>query len=202
MRKSLALRAWEAVTPERDLKSVLAAVSEVLLPTVHFEGIGIIIFPREDRPRLFILHLTYLSPQPDTSEGQAPRRVMEDTRSEPFPSRAKRAYNTPRRGMSPGSDDLLAEPDWYPHEFRMAAARIRAYRSIPLVVRGARVGVAVFARREPVAFTSDEVEVLNEVSRALAVAVSNSLAYEEIRRLRDQLATENIALKEQLGQTP
>jgi len=202
MRKSLALRAWEAVTPERDLKGVLAAVSEVLLPAVHFDGVGIIIFAREDRRRLYVLHLTGLSPQPGENEGRAVRRLMEAAKTGLLLSRPKRSYSQPRLGTSPGSDDLLAEPDWYPHEFRMAGAGIRAYRSIPLVVRGERVGVAVFGRNKPIAFTVDQIEVLNEVSRALAVAVSNSLAYEEIRRLRDQLATENIALKEQLGQTP
>ena len=75
MRKSLALRAWEAVTPERDLKGVLAAVSEVLLPAVHFDGVGIIIFAREDRRRLYVLHLTGLSPQSGENEGRTVRRV-------------------------------------------------------------------------------------------------------------------------------
>ena len=187
MRKSLALRAWEAVTPERDLKGVLAAVSDVLLSAVHFDGIGITIFPREGRSPLNVMHLAGHS------------RL---TRNGPVPSKPKRPYNQPRQEISPSSGDLFAEPDWYPHEIRLAAAGIRAYRSIPLMVRGERVGVAVFARTKPVAFTGGEVEVLHEISLALAVAVSNSLAYEEIRTLHDQLAAENIALKEQLGQTP
>jgi len=43
---------------------------------------------------------------------------------------------------------------------------------------------------------------LSDISRAIAVAVANALANEEIGALRDQLEAENVALKAQLGQAP
>ena len=41
--------------------------------------------------------------------------------------------------------------------------------------------------------------MLTDVSRAIAVAVANALANEEIARLRDQLEAENVALRDQLS---
>src|SRR5260370_28603217 len=99
-------------------------------------------------------------------------------------------------------DDLMAKQDWYEHEFHLAAAGVRAYTSIPLIVRGGLIGVAVFTRTEPIAYTREEMIVLSDASRAIGVAVANALANEEIRKLRDQLAEENIALRAQLGQAP
>ena len=40
----LMLRAWEAVSTERELPGVLAALADVLTPTVPFDSIGIIDF--------------------------------------------------------------------------------------------------------------------------------------------------------------
>jgi formate hydrogenlyase transcriptional activator len=99
-------------------------------------------------------------------------------------------------------DDLLAKQDWYEHEFHLAASGVRAYTSILLVVRGEIIGIASFTRMEPIPYTAEELTVLSDVSRAIGVAVANAMANEEIRRLRDQLAEENIALRAQLGQAP
>ena len=42
-------------------------------------------------------------------------------------------------------------------------------------------------------------EILTEVSRAIAVAVANALAWEENEKLRAQLEAENIALRDELN---
>jgi len=97
-------------------------------------------------------------------------------------------------------NDLFAREGWYEHEFDLAAAGIRAYTSIPMIVRKKVIGVAVFSRRNPIAFTDVDLAILRDISRALAVAVANALANEEIRKLRDQLEQENIVLREQLCQ--
>src|SRR5262245_50507138 len=40
-RHTLVLRAWEVINAERELKGVLAAVSEVLVPLVPFGGVAL-----------------------------------------------------------------------------------------------------------------------------------------------------------------
>src|SRR5262249_33218797 len=96
-------------------------------------------------------------------------------------------------------DDILKKDEWWPWEFKLNAAGIRAYNSIPLTSRGSPIGVLVFSRREPIPFTPEEMPILIDVSRAIAVAVANALANEEIARLRDQLEAENIALRDELS---
>ncbi|MBO0723496.1 MAG: sigma-54-dependent Fis family transcriptional regulator, partial [Blastocatellia bacterium] len=88
---------------------------------------------------------------------------------------------------------------WLPHEFRLAAAGIRAYTSIPLTARGRHLGFIAFTRRSPEAFTTSQMVILTDVSRAIAVAVANALAWEENRKLRAQLEAENVALRDQLS---
>jgi GAF domain-containing protein len=88
---------------------------------------------------------------------------------------------------------LLARQTWYPHEHRLVTEGIRAYTSVPMNVRSGLLGTAGFSRRTPVGFDQDQVSLLSDVSRALAVAVINALANEEIRALRDQLEAENAA---------
>src|SRR6185312_13395951 len=51
-------------------------------------------------------------------------------------------------------------------------------------------------------FTPEQLSILSRTAPALAVAVKNALANEQIRKLRDQLEAENTALKHILGQKP
>ncbi|HZS07145.1 MAG TPA: hypothetical protein VFD58_20075 [Blastocatellia bacterium] len=44
LRQTLVLRAWEAVSTQRELQGVLEAITQVLVPVVHFDSIGIIYF--------------------------------------------------------------------------------------------------------------------------------------------------------------
>jgi formate hydrogenlyase transcriptional activator len=201
--QGLALRVWEAVSPERELQSVLAAVADALLPVVSFDGIGIVVFAREKQRRLYALHVVGRAPRSDDGAQHCLDGAPGPATAASTPSRPQQAYDAmPMRAEPYTCPDLLAKPSWYPHEFRLAAAGIRAYAALPLMVHGERVGVAVFGRRQASAYTEEQVKLLREVSRAFAVAVSNTLAYEEIRRLRDQLAAENVALREQLSQAP
>ncbi len=193
-RRDLVLQVWEAVNTARDLDGVLAAVAGLLLPAVNFQGIAIVTFG-ESKARPFALHIVGHG-QPIRVQGNVPR-------PHPHPSipysgselekkvKSQSAYSCP---------DLQKKEAWLPHEFRLAAAGLRAYAAIPLMVRGTALGLAAFTRRAPRAFSAEELSMLVQVSTAIGVAVANALANEEIRNLRDQLEAENLALRSQLGQ--
>src|SRR5262249_10898203 len=99
-----------------------------------------------------------------------------------------------REGVPYVCNDLLANEGWYEHEFVMAACGVRAYAAIPMIVRERMIGAASFSRLAVRAFTEFDVAILGDISRALAVAVANALANEEIHKLRDQLEQENFNL--------
>src|SRR5215467_6673802 len=200
-RERLVLRAWEAISAERDLQGVLRAVADFLVPVVPFAAIGVVSF-EGDRHDLYALHIVGNPPFEGETLDQFHKRLPRvDTDSLPERNLIPYPAVSPEMTIST-CDDLMAKPDWYEHEFHLAASGVRAYTSIALIVRGQTIGVAVFTRIQAIAYTGEELTVLSDVSRAIGVAVANALANEEIGRLRDQLAEENIALRAQLGQAP
>jgi len=207
-RQCLMLSAWEAVSTERHLHGVLNAVANVLVPLVPFDSIGIVALQdaTHDLYALHIVGVPYV--EGETLQQLLHRTYAGDDSLPKFPSKPLRPYDAQslrgnaEAGIPHACADLLAEDSWYEHEFHLAAGAVRSYVTISLLVRGTLVGSAVFTRREPRAFSPQDIATLQDVSPALAVAVSNALSNEEIRRLRDQLEAENIALRTQLGQAP
>jgi formate hydrogenlyase transcriptional activator len=204
-RHSLVLRAWEAISVERDLGGVLAAIADVLTPVVPFGAIGIVSF-EGDRHDLYAMHVVGAPRRDGESAVELAQRTTQVLPPLEWPGHRLIPYPALPVFLRPDDiyhcGDLLDKPDWYEHDFYLAAGGIRSYASVPLFTGNTLIGIAVFSRTEPVAFRSEELAVLSDVSRALAVAVANALSNEEIRKLRDQLAAENIALRAQLGQAP
>ena len=193
-RQELVLQVWEAVNTERELDGVLAAVARLLAPVVNFQGIAIVTFDRS-KGRPFALHIVG-----GPSKSQVPgHRTMPQPRPS-IPYSGSELEKKLQSGTPYSCPDLLAKDAWLPHEFRLASAGLRAYAAIPLTVRGTRVGLAAFTRRAAQAFSADELALLAQVSRAIGIAVANALANEEIRKLRDQLQAENVALRSLLEQ--
>jgi len=204
-RRSLVLQAWEAINSERELDGVLAAVAKVLVPVVPFFGVAIIA-PEARQGAPWAMHVVGEPKFKDESVDDVAERMRTKYAGRP---------QTPEKKLVPyaGSElevirkvgepyicnDLLKKDEWFPHEFKLAAVGIRAYASIPLRARGNGIGVLVFSRRKPDPFTPEQMTILVDVSRAIAVAVANALANEEIARLRDQLEAENVALRDQLS---
>jgi formate hydrogenlyase transcriptional activator len=200
-RQILVLRAWEAVSTERELQGVLEAITQVLSPVVPYDGVAIISFDGVNHD-CYAAHIVGFPRR----EGETLQEYFgrpEFVRQVETPIRPLRPYDPMNiklkmDGAPYACDDLFAKEAWYEHEFHLAASGIRAYASIPMIVREKLIGVASFSRVEPKAFTDGDLAILQVISRTLAVAVSNALANEEIRKLRDQLEQENIVLREQL----
>jgi formate hydrogenlyase transcriptional activator len=205
-RHALVLRAWEAINAERDLGSVLAAVADVLVPVVPFGAISIVAMEGLES-RLYALHAVGM-PRGQDESAEAFARRAQVSAEEPVPVRPRTSYEASdlQRQMNAGEPyscpDLFAKAAWFPHDFRLAAAGIRAYAAIPLRARGTLIGLAIFSRGAPAVFTAEQLAVLSDVSRAIAVGVANALANEEVQRLRDRLHADNVALRAQLGDAP
>jgi formate hydrogenlyase transcriptional activator len=201
----LILRVWEAVSSERSLHQVLEAAADVLVPVVPFASVGTLSSTFGGGCMLAAHIVGYRYRDGETTDEYMNRPEFQ--RRIPVPVKQIVAHSPDDlqkfwSGEPYMVADLLAQDGWMDHERLMAEAGIRAYTSVPLNVRGTIVGAAVFTRVEPVAFSPSELTVLKAASRALAVAVHNALTNDEIQRLRDELAAENIELKAQLGQAP
>jgi formate hydrogenlyase transcriptional activator len=185
----------------------MGAVAELLSPLVPMDGMGIVVwsgtFPTGGAPRLLDIHVAGGLPNEKVDEIlRESDRPVSGPPDRPIVPPDEATLRDMQQGIPYTCADLLAKPTWYEHERRLVAGGIRAYTSVPMKVRGQLIGTAVFSRRTPVGFDQDQLSLLSDVSRALAVAVTNALANEEIRSLRDQLEAENVELRAKLGQAP
>src|SRR6201987_5812568 len=91
-----------------------------------------------------------------------------------------------------------------PEEKRWPRALERAKRygvqsscHLPLTTARRRLGVLVFACKQPYAYETADASYLQLVANQVAVSVENALAFQEIEALRDELAKENAYLEEE-----
>jgi formate hydrogenlyase transcriptional activator len=81
---------------------------------------------------------------------------------------------------------------------KYASLGFRASCSIPLAGANGMLGVLDLARKSGEPFTGDEVDLLMQVARQIAIATENSLAYRELSQMRDKLATEKLYLEDEI----
>ena len=92
-----------------------------------------------------------------------------------------------------------------PEETRWPRALERAKRygvqsscHLPLTTARRRLGILVFACKQPFAYETADVGFLQLVANQVAVAVENAIAFQEIEALRDQLSKANAYLQEEV----
>src|ERR1700745_2217789 len=92
-----------------------------------------------------------------------------------------------------------------PEEKRWPRALERAKRygvqsscHLPLTTARRRLGILVFACKQPYAYETADVSFLQLVANQVAVSVENALAFQEIEALRDQLSKANAYLEEEV----
>jgi formate hydrogenlyase transcriptional activator len=69
---------------------------------------------------------------------------------------------------------------------------------VPLITHKGTFGTINFASRDPEAFSALDVELLQQVAGQVAIALENTLAFQEIDRLKDKLAVEKLYLEEEI----
>ena len=69
---------------------------------------------------------------------------------------------------------------------------------LPLTTARCRLGVLIFASKQPAAYDTADVDFLERVAKQVAVAVENALAFDEIEALKDKLYKEKVYLEEEV----
>jgi formate hydrogenlyase transcriptional activator len=75
---------------------------------------------------------------------------------------------------------------------------VEAMCCVPLVTHGRALGTINLASRNPQAFSTPDVELLQQVAAQVAIALENALAFKEIDALKDKLAVEKLYLEEEI----
>ena len=91
--------------------------------------------------------------------------------------------------------DATAETRWPETRARLAERGIMSYCSLPLTTSCRRLGTLAFGSRERVAYGAADVAFLREVAKLVAVAVDNTLYFEEANATQRQLSAERDNLR-------
>jgi formate hydrogenlyase transcriptional activator len=201
----LLLMVSEAANAELDLGGVLASAAGVLTPIVQVDAIVIASIDGAGlRPHA--IHIQGMDRRQGESVLDAVARALNISPRE-YDTRFGRMLVLQGSGTAlvgeTGRADVcqdLASNRRYPEDERLASHGVRSYVRTPLIVRAGLLGSITFARLEDRRFSPEEVELLEEVTRPIAGAVSRALAFEEIARLKNRLEDENVALRRDLDE--
>lgn len=69
---------------------------------------------------------------------------------------------------------------------------------LPLVSRGRALGVLILGRRAEIPYTQEEIDLLTQISKQMAIAVEKSIALRQISELTERLSQERLYLEDEL----
>ncbi|MGC4086141.1 MAG: sigma 54-interacting transcriptional regulator [Vicinamibacterales bacterium] len=75
---------------------------------------------------------------------------------------------------------------------------MRVVCCVPMISPDRVLGTINFGSRNPDAFTARDVELLTQITHQISIAVLNALTYDELHRLKEQLAHTNVYLEHEL----
>jgi formate hydrogenlyase transcriptional activator len=79
-----------------------------------------------------------------------------------------------------------------------AVERLKFGCACPLYSRNRSLGVLAVARREEKPFDEEDLLLLTQIAKQVAIALDNAMAYEQIKDLKEQLARENLYLEDEI----
>ena len=191
------LEVAEAIGTHLQVFELLAALNEKLKPIIYFDAIGIGVL-EDEVLRIYSIHL------------ESTRRVEGESLQSLMDRHAPEIEHPLRLAVNdhPVSNMMhLAQPYVCPdvetqrrfrHDEHCLKHGFRSYISLPLIMHGDVIGVMEFLSNRTGNYSDDQVSLLQDIARIVAIAVANALAYEQIKSLKEQLLLENRVLQEEI----
>jgi formate hydrogenlyase transcriptional activator len=186
-RVRLLLEVNNAVVSHLSLDDLFSAVSVCLRKVIQHDGAGLALFDDETgRYRVHVLlfetNESFIEEGLTEAACTVPRNLAMSTRKPAvFSEQDLRSLCL----ESPGVQDLLDKG-------------VRAFCSIPLLSHDRVLGALNIGRCRDEAFNPEDIELLSEVAKQIAIAVENAQAYRQITELKDKLAKEKLYLEEEI----
>src|SRR5262245_41396894 len=188
-RMRLLLGVNNAVVSHLSLDDLFAAVSACLRSVIQHDDSGLILY--DEVTRRYRVHLLHFAKNESLiEEGQMDSEGC-------LKSPAAIAISTRQPA-------LLGERDLRSLAVESRCAKycldqgVRVLCSVPLLLHERVLGALDIGRRREDMFKPEDVELLSEVAKQIAIAVENAQAYREITELKDRLAKENLYLEEEV----
>ncbi|MCI0639887.1 MAG: sigma 54-interacting transcriptional regulator [Gemmataceae bacterium] len=189
-RVRLLLEVNNAVVSHLNLDDLFPAVSVCLRKVVQHDGSALVLVDLETR-RFRVHVLSFAKNESFIEEGQ----VESDGACRKSPSAIA---ITTRKPVLFTHHDLVDLCGASRIAQRLVDEGIRAFCSVPLLSHDRALGALNVGRRRDDMFSPEDIELLCEVAKQIAIAVENAQAYREISELKDRLAKENLYLEEEV----
>jgi formate hydrogenlyase transcriptional activator len=181
---------------------VLEALIAALKPTIYFDAIAVTVIEGE-YARLHSLHFERIGRKPGEPIESVLARAASSLHMSPHPVRQRlkdHHISVVASTLQPHVCTDLQLETRFPLDEKMLQFGVRSYISLPLMKRGAILGAVDFVSFEQRNFDQGEVQLLQDVSEIVSIAVSNALAFEEITALKEQFQAENRLLQDEIVQ--
>jgi len=199
----LILEVAKAASSDLELAEVLESLIVALKPTSRFDAITVFVIEGE-YVRLHSLHVERVGRRPGESVESVIARVASTVNLAPKPvlKQPLSGHHVSEVASSrkPYVSTDLEFQKRFPEDERLFQFGVRSYISLPLLKRGEMLGAVDFVSFEKRNFDRGEVQLLQDVSEIVSIAVSNALAFEEINALKEQLQAENRLLQDEIVQ--
>src|SRR5262245_22742790 len=186
-RVRLLLEVNNAVVSHLSLDELFPAVSACLRKVIQHDGSALVLYDPETR-RYRVHVLSFAKNESFIEEGIADS----DCRT---PARMAMISRKPAVLGEQDLKSLAAESQCAKY---WIAEGMKAFCSAPLLFHDRVLGALDIGRRREDTFNPEEVELLGEIAKQIAIAVENAQAYREISELKDRLAKENLYLGEEV----
>jgi formate hydrogenlyase transcriptional activator len=188
-RLRLLLEVNNAVVSHLDLNDLFPAVSGCLRRVVQHDGSALV--PLDQAAGRFRVHvLRFENNQSMIEEG----RIESDCCAK---SPSGIAMDTRKPAVFTQTDLKKMCADW-PTAQRLLDQGVKTFCSVPLLSHDRALGALNVGRDREDAFSPEDMELLSEVAKQVAIAVENAQAYRELAELKDKLAKEKLYLEEEV----
>src|SRR5262247_1837979 len=186
-RVRLLLEVNNAVVSQLSLDDLFPAVSACLRKVIQHDGSALVLY--DEATRRYRVHvLSFARNESFIEEGVADSDCKTPARM----------AMTSRRPTMLGDQDLKRLAQESQCAKYWVAEEIRTFCSVPLLFHDRVLGALDIGRRSEDTFSPEEIELLGEIAKQIAIAVENAQTYREISELKDRLAKENLYLEEEV----
>jgi formate hydrogenlyase transcriptional activator len=188
-RVRLLLEVNNAVVSHLNLDDLFHAVSSCLRRAVQHDGSALVLF--DEATRRFRVHVLHFAKNESFIE-EGP--IESDCCAKP-PSGIAIATRKPAVF---GEEDLKNLCFESPVAQKLVAQGVKSFCSVPLLSHDRALGALNVGRCSADAFSLEDIDLLSEVAKQVAIAVENAQAYRELSELKDKLAKEKLYLEEEV----
>src|SRR5258708_15456039 len=194
------LNVAKAIGAHLEMPEVLAALNETLEPIIHFDAVGVSVVDG-DLLKPYSAHIEGFPRMPGESLASFIKRFSPNIDNPLKHDVCEHPVSEMFASPKPYVATDLKSQRRFAYDETCFSNGFRSYISLPLLNNGGKLfGDLVFLSKEEGSDASEQLDLLQSIAEIVSIAVANALAYEEIKRLKEQLQLENRALQEEIVQ--